>query len=103
MTLYIVRAKPKTIPSGLRKELESGKISKLRPFGETLQHALENARIDTNTGYAMWVEEDYCSPPLSMERESVLDRYFTDITVERVKSEEHGWDKIENKPLLWSQ
>ncbi|MDQ5869037.1 MAG: hypothetical protein M3530_04825 [Thermoproteota archaeon] len=87
MTLYIVRAKPKTILSGLRKELESGKISKLRPFGETLQQ----------------VEEDYCSLPLSMERESVLDRYFTDITVERVKSEEHGWDKIENKPLLWSQ
>lgn len=64
----------------------------MRLFGETLQHGLENAGIDTNTGYALWVEEDYCSPPLAMERESVLDRYFTDITVERVKSEEDGWN-----------
>ena len=36
-----------------------------------------------------------------MERESVLDRYFDDITVERVKSEEDGWNKIQDKP--WGQ
>ena len=51
----------------------------------------------------MWVEEDYCSPPLAMERESVLDRYFDDVTVERVKSEEDGWNKIQDKPLLWGR
>ena len=55
MTLYIVRAKPKNDLSGLRKELELGKISKLRLFGETLHHGLQNARIDTNNSYAMWV------------------------------------------------
>ena len=103
MTLYIVRAKPKNDLSGLRKELESGKISKLRPFGETLHYSLKNARFDTNNNYAMWVEEDYCSPPLAMERESVLDRYFDDITVERVNSEEQGWKSLDDKPLLWSQ
>ena len=63
MTLYIVRAKPKNDLSGLRKELELGKISKLRPFGETLHHSLQNARFDTSNDYAMWMEEDYCSPP----------------------------------------
>jgi hypothetical protein len=31
------------------------------------------------------VEEDYCSPPLAMERESVLDQYFNDIEVLRVE------------------
>jgi hypothetical protein len=103
MTFYIVRAKPKNDLSGLRKELALGNISKLRPFGETLHHGLQNARFDTNNGYAMWVEEDYCSPPLAMERESVLDRYFEDITVERVRSEEDGWKSINDKPLLWSQ
>ena len=51
----------------------------------------------------MWVEEDYCFPPLAMERESVLDRYFDDITVERVSSEEDGWKSLDDKPLLWSQ
>ena len=38
----------------------------------------------------MWAEEDYCSPPLAMERESVLDRYFEDIIVEEISSEEDG-------------
>ena len=103
MTIYIVRAKLKNDLSGLRKGLESGKKSKLRPFGETLHHSLQNARFVTNNSYAMWVEEDYCSPPLAMERESVLDRYFDDITVERVNSEEQVWKTLYDKPLLWSQ
>jgi hypothetical protein len=46
MALYIVRAKPKEeLMADLRKEINSGQISKLRPFGEELQHGLENARI----------------------------------------------------------
>ena len=102
MTLYLVRAKAKNDLSGLRKELESGTILKLRPFGKTLHYGLQNARFDTNNSYAMWVEEDYCSPPLAMERESVLDRYFDDITVERVDIEDDGWKKIEDNPLLWN-
>ena len=54
----------------------------MRPFGHALQYSLENARIDNeNPDYALWVEEDYCSPPLAMERESVLDHYFNDIAV----------------------
>jgi hypothetical protein len=101
MTLYIVKAKPKNDLSGLRKELEAGKISKLRPFGQTHHHGLENARFDINNSYAMWVEEDYCSPPLALERESVLDRYFDDITVEPISSEEDGWKNLDDKPLLW--
>jgi hypothetical protein len=72
MALYVVRAKPKKEPSDLRKELDSGKISKLKPFVEMLQHSLENARMDKEDGYALRVEEDYCSPPLAIERESVL-------------------------------
>jgi hypothetical protein len=100
MTLYVVSAKPKgELMADLKKELNSGKISKIRPFGEELQHSLENARI--HSGYAYWVEEDYCSPPLAMERKSVLDRYFEDITVERIESQEEGWNKIKDRPMLW--
>ena len=73
MALYLVRARPKKELSDLRKEMDSGKISKLRPFGETLQHSLENARIDKKDGYALWVEEDYCSPPLAMEKACWID------------------------------
>ncbi len=73
MAYYRVRAKPrKELPEKLQQDLKSGKISKMRPFGSALQYSLENARIDIeNHGdddYALWIEEDYCSPPLAMEK-----------------------------------
>ena len=39
-----------------------------------------------------------------MERESVLDRYFKDISVEQVDSEEEGWNRIDRdgSSLLWA-
>jgi len=89
----MVRARPKDDLSGLKKELDSGEISRLRPFGITLQYGLNNAKIDREGGYALWIEEDYCTPPLAMERESVLDRYFDDITVQLIASKNE--DEIE--------
>ena len=103
MALYIVRARPKNDLSGLRKELNSGEILRLRPFGKTLQNGLDNAKIDPKDGYALWIEEDYCTPPLAMERESVLDRYFDDITVQLIASEKEGQDRIANIPRLWTK
>ncbi len=102
MTIYLVRARPKGQLSELREELDSSKIFTMMPFGKSLQHSLENARIDgNNPEYVLWIEEDYCSPPLAMERESVLDRYFDDISVERVDSEPEGWNKINDNHRLW--
>ena len=103
MALYLVKARPKNDLSGLRKELNSGEISRLKPFGKTLQYGLDNAKIDSNYGYALWIEEDYCTPPLAMERESVLDRYFEDITVKLIASEKEGLDRIANIPGLWTK
>jgi hypothetical protein len=103
MALYLVRARPKNDLSGLRKELNSGEISRLRPFGRTLYYGLDNAKIDPKDGYALWIEEDYCTPPLAMERESVLDRYFEDITVQLIASEKEGLNRIANNPRLWSK
>ena len=102
MALYIVRARPKNDLSGLRKELNSGEILRLRPFEKTLQYGLNNAKIDPNDGYALWIEEDYCTPPLAMERESVLDRYFDDTTVQLIASEKEGQDRIAKIPGLWT-
>jgi hypothetical protein len=102
MAFYLVRAKPKKeLLENLHEELRSGKISRMRPFGQALQYSLENARIDAeDSDFALWIEEDYCSPPLAMERENVLDRYFNDVMVERVESEE-AWNSINDKPRLW--
>jgi hypothetical protein len=48
MAFYLVKAKPrKERLESLHGELNSGKISKMRPFGKSLQFSLENARIDT--------------------------------------------------------
>jgi hypothetical protein len=103
MALYMVKARPlKELLENLQKDLNSGKISKMRPFA--LQYGLENAKIDNeNPDYAIWVEEDYCSPPLAMERESVLNQYFNDIEVVSVESEEEGWNMIKEKPSLWNK
>lgn len=99
MAYYLVSAKPKDDLNALRARLDSGEVEKMRPFGTALDYSLRNARVDSD-GWIVWEEEDYCSPPLAMERAAVLDTYFTDLSVERVE-EGQGWEKIEALPLLW--
>jgi hypothetical protein len=99
MAHYIVRAKPK--PDRLRElhqQLRKDAFIDLRPFGKALTHSLNEARLQAD-GIAVWEEEDYCSPPLAQERAAVLDTYFDEITVERVKAGE-GWKRIESLPKL---
>lgn len=97
---YLVRANPETDRLDELKEwLDSGEIGAMRPFGGTLEYSLRNARLDAD-GRAVWEEEDYCRPPLRMEREAVLDTYFTELEVERV-AEGDGWEQIEDLPSLW--
>lgn len=67
-------------------------FANLRPFGLAVSPGLNNARWENDT-IAIWEEEDYCSPPLAMERAAMLDHYFDDIQVERVQKEE-GWGRI---------
>jgi hypothetical protein len=100
MAYYLVKAKPHTklLPE-LRRRLDSGEIRKLRPFGMALHGGLDNARVLPD-GLTIWEEEDYCSPPLAMERAAVLDTYFTNLSVETVKRDE-GWKRIEQLPRFW--
>jgi hypothetical protein len=96
---YLVRAQPKPERiSELRDRLDQDAFIKMRPFGKALTHSLRNARIQAD-GTAVWEEEDYCSPPLAQEREAVLDHYFDDIAVERVKPGE-AWNQIATLPHL---
>jgi len=100
MAHYLVKAKPKSNKlAELQQKLEEGAFQSLRPYGKALSYSLENARIREN-GMAAWEEEDYCSPPLKEEKEAVLDDYFEDIEVERVKEGE-GWAEISKLPLLF--
>ncbi|AZH24313.1 hypothetical protein [Haloplanus aerogenes] len=104
MAYRFVRARPKRdrLPD-LRERLDSGDIEAMDPFGRAMTRSLERARFDPDTGEAVWVEEDYCSPPLAMERE-VLDDYFESLTVvEENVDESAGWAQIEDLPRLWER
>jgi hypothetical protein len=100
MAHYLVTARPiqELLPE-LRRRLESGEIRQMRPFGSALQYSMDHARTRED-GWAIWEEEDYCSPPLDQERHAVLDTYFTELSVERVERGT-GWDRIEELPALW--
>lgn len=100
MAYYLVKAKIiKEKFNELEKKLFFGEIASLRPFGKAMDYSLRNARYDFD-GYLVWEEEDYCSPPLAMEREAVLDHYFYDLNITRVKENE-GWKNINHFPNIW--
>lgn len=65
MAHYLVRAIPRQgALKRIWKDLESGRIASMRPFGRALDESLRNARFDLR-GHAVWEEEDYCTPPLT--------------------------------------
>ena len=121
MRLYksLKNDKPKVLAEGFEegKEfscdfvIENGQVEIIRitrkilssqgPFGTALDDSLCNARR-TADGTAVWEEEDYCRPPLAMEREAILDDYFTDLTAELVDVGE-GWTQISDLPSLWDE
>jgi hypothetical protein len=100
MAYYLVRAMlDQSKRDHLKSRLASGEISAMKPFGTALHYGLENARLEAD-GTAIWEEEDYCRPPLAMERAAVLDTYFTDLSTEPVE-EDSGWQRIDHLPGLW--
>jgi hypothetical protein len=100
MAFYLVSAVPKHGRlDELGERLARAEFMSLRPFGATLSTSLNNARIRKD-GVAVWEEEDYCAPPLAQERVAVLDEYFDNLRVEKVKKAE-GWHKIETLPRLF--
>ena len=100
MAHYLVTAKPKSERLGdLLANLRKRAYVSIRPFGKTMSHSLENARLRED-GYAIWEEEDYCSPPLAQERAAALDEFFEELEVAPVK-EGAGWEEIEQLPRLF--
>ena len=102
MAYYLVTARPKPdLLPDLLQNLQKHVYEGMRPFGKSLTNALHHARTRGN-GYAVWEEEDYCSPPLAQERAAVLDEFFDDLSVETVEMGA-GWDKIEDLPRLFPE
>lgn len=101
MADYLVKARPAKDLQNLKEQLGRGDIARMRPFGEALDYSLRNARVEAD-GWTVWEENDYCDPPLAMERAAVLDKYFADLSVEKVKKGE-GWKRINHLPRLWGK
>ena len=100
MAYYLARARPKThLMAELEQQLAQSAFITMRPFGHSLTYGLCGLRLESDDT-VVWEEEDYCSPPLAMERAAVLDKYFTDIQVENVRQGE-GWAHINNLPRLF--
>ncbi len=99
MPHYLVHARPRPgVLPRLGDLLAQDAFLPMRPFGRALTHSLKNARTGED-GRAVWEEEDYCSPPLAQERAAVLDKFFTEIMVQRVEPGE-GWARIAGLPPL---
>ena len=100
MAYYLVSARP--LPNRL-DELETKLTQRafidLEPFGRALTGSLESARRRPD-GSVVWEEEDYCRPPLAQERAAVLDRYFEDLSVQRIERGS-GWELISDLPPLF--
>ena len=79
----------------LHLKLTDGTIAGQRPDGSGIVAAMERARIGDN-GEVRWTETCYCPTPLAHERETVLDRYFSDI--ETILVNDHA--DFEGEPLM---
>jgi hypothetical protein len=102
MAYYLVTARPRTDRlDELLENLRLRAYASMRPFGKAMTHSLENARL-RDDGYAIWEEEDYCSPPLAQERAAALDEFFDELDVASVE-EGQGWAKIERLPRLFPE
>lgn len=81
---YAVKARyiPSALPEFHRK-LTDGTIARQKPDGQEIVESMQRARI-TEPGVVQWSEVCYCPTPLQHERQTVYDRYFTDMQAEVV-------------------
>ena len=84
------------LPEFYRK-LTNGSIEDQRPDGREIVASMKRARI-TEPGIIQWYETCYCPTPLKHERETVYDRYLTDI----VTSEVDRVRKLDSGESFWS-
>ena len=79
---YKVKAKPiKEKLSAFYKVLTDGSVENQRPDGSEIVASMRRAKV-TSPGVIEWYETCYCPTPLQHERETVYDKYITNIETE---------------------
>ena len=78
--------------SAFYEVLMNGTVQEQKPDGAEIVSAMKRAKI-TGPGTIEWYETCYCPSPLQHERETVYDRYLTNIetqpaeTIEEIEGE----------------
>jgi len=87
------------------QKLTDGSIQNQKPDGPEMVDSMHRASIE-KSGLIMWSELCYCDPPLALERSTVLDNYFTEITIKPIDDYEEYegdsfWDYLDYRNRLW--
>lgn len=77
------------------QKLIDGTIAAQKPDGREIVESMRRATI-TEPGLVQWSERSFCSPPLAHERQTIYDRYFTDMEIEPVAH----YMQFEGKPFM---
>lgn len=75
--------------------LSDGTIASQKPDGQEIVASMQRAVIDEQ-GTVRWSEVCYCPTPLQHERETVYDRFFTDLKTREVE----GYQEFAGQPFL---
>ncbi len=65
------------------QKLTDGTIAGQKPDGKEIVASMGRARV-IEDGSVCWSETCFCATPLAHERQTVLDKYFTDMETEKV-------------------
>ena len=65
------------------RRLTDGSVASQRPDGTEIVASMKRAKILPD-GRVRWSEQCFCRTPLAHERDTVLDRHFTDLETEEV-------------------
>lgn len=83
--IYSIKAK--FIEKKMREffqKLSDGTIENQKPDGLEILNSMKRAKI-TEPGIIEWSEMCYCSPPLKHERQTVYDKYLTNMEINTIE------------------
>ena len=77
------------------RQLLDGTIANQKPDGLEIVDSMNRAVVQ-ESGEIEWSELCYCDPPLTHERQTVLDNYFDSISTEAIEA----YQEFEGRPFM---
>ena len=78
--------KAKFIPENMKdffQKLTDGTIENQKPDGTEILNSMKRAKI-IEPGIIQWSEMCFCSPPLKHERQTVYDKFFSEMEIKNI-------------------